>query len=330
MRRAVHKPNIQQPPTIKPRYPVATTESGVTVEAPKHSVHSVDDSRVQRSQKVHKSSHVGRFQATVLAPLRARVIPVSVSEPAAPAAPPQPEAPVPTPAVPPVVQPPAEPTPQPPVAPAPEPQPPVAPAPTPQPPSAPTPYTQPPVQQPYVAPQPQPKASIFERALQSAKSHEQPAHKARKRRVRSISAGIAAFVVLGGFVALLNQSTVSLQLASVRAGFQASAPSYTPNGFKQGGASVQGKSVSINYVSAEDGSATYTLTQESSNWDSQTLFDSIVTSPDVKYQLIQNNGRNIYVYGKSKAAWVDGGVLYRISGTAELDGNEIVSIASSL
>jgi hypothetical protein len=110
---------------------------------------------------------------------------------------------------------------------------------------------------------------------------------------------------------------------------KASAPEYAPSGYKQGRAEVNGASVNLNYVSEIDGNS-YKLSQEYTTWSSQTLFDNIVSISNGQYQALQENGLTIYQYDGTNAAWIDGGVLYRLSGDADLNAEEIRAIAASI
>jgi len=176
------------------------------------------------------------------------------------------------------------------------------------------------------------KTELLEKALANAKSHEQPAavikHRS-KRRLFSSMAGLAAVLVVVGFVAYMNKASVELQLASVRAGFQASLPNYTPTGYERQSAQAADGKVAISFLSPAQHS-NFTLTQESSSWDSQTLFDSIVAQENTTYQTVQSNGRTIYLYGGDKAAWVDGGILYKVDGNAKLNSDQVISLATSM
>lgn len=177
------------------------------------------------------------------------------------------------------------------------------------------------------------KTALLEQALANAKSHEEPAPKVSRsfkhRRIASSLAGLAAVFVICGFVAYLNKASVELQVASVRAGFQASMPNYTPSGYeRQAAKAVDGK-VAFNFVSPVQKSD-FTLTQESSSWDSQTLFDSVVAQGNATYQTVQSHGRTIYIYDGDKAAWVDGGILYKVSGDTKLNSDQVISLATSM
>lgn len=179
---------------------------------------------------------------------------------------------------------------------------------------------------------PAPKQNIFEQALTTATSHESTYHSpARKRRTKAlkVSTGIAIAVLLVGLTGFVNRQSIEIQVASMRAGFSASAPAYVPSGYQKDTTAVEGKSVSIHYVSPND-ETTYSLTQEPSDWNSEALLSTIVTSTGGTYRALQHNGRTIYIYDSNKAAWVDGGVLYTIAGSAPLSTDQITSIAASL
>lgn len=178
------------------------------------------------------------------------------------------------------------------------------------------------------------KTELLEKALANAKSHEEPAPKIKRskskpHRFASSLAGLTAVLVVVGFVAYMNKASVELQVASVQAGFQASLPNYTPAGYERQPAKSKDGKVAISFLSPTANN-NFTLTQESSSWDSQTLFDSVVAQGNTTYQTIQSNGRTIYLYGGDKAAWVDGGILYKVDGTAKLDSDQVISLATSM
>ncbi len=171
---------------------------------------------------------------------------------------------------------------------------------------------------------------LFEAAIANAKSHEQPAHKTKRsgrQKFVGVSAGIAAFLILGGFVAYMNMSSIEMRVASVRAGFSAQVPGYAPTGYSMaGGIKAQRGVVATTYRS---GDSSYTLQQQESDWDSQTLFDNVVSMSGEKHQTLEQSGRTVYVYGNN-AAWVNGGVLYSIKADGSINSDQILSIATSM
>lgn len=173
------------------------------------------------------------------------------------------------------------------------------------------------------------KIDIFEQAIATATSHTEKPPKGIKTRRRLVNATavLATVLVMSGFVFALNQPAIEMQIASMRAGFEAQEPRYIPQGYTKTDATVAGKAVSLNYESVN---GTYTLKQESSNWNSQTLFDHINATYGSDYSVVYSNGRVIYIYGTHEATWVSGGILYTISGSSSLNPNDVAEIAASL
>jgi len=307
MRRAVKKPSADKRTVIKRQYELSKKTPGVGI-SPKLSVNTVDHAKLRRAKRTERSARVGRFSQ----PHKPIAVTHEVKA--------LPLAPAPEPAANHVVvhaEVPVKPHPQQHIA---------------------HPVRE--VREP-AAPK---KATLFEEALAHATSHQQPKHAHPKRsiadkfkklqrlnhgRIASTLAALAAVVVIGGFITYVNKSSVQLQVASVRAGFQANMPSYVPEGYQKQPAQTSNGKVAINFVSPKDYSG-FTLTQEPSSWDSQTLFDSVVAQSNSSFQTVQSKGRTIYIYGKNNAAWVDGGVLYKISGNAQLKGDQIIALAGSM
>jgi hypothetical protein len=196
---------------------------------------------------------------------------------------------------------------------------------------------------PVIAVQPQPAAptpahshqptqypDIFESAIKRAKSHEQPQHKrhARRRPLTGILAGVAAFLILGGFIAYLNLPNIQLHVASVEAGFKASMPSHRPVGYAlRGGVRHSGGTVSMRFTS---GDSSFQITEQSSNWDSQALLDNTLALAG-PHKAVERNGRTVYIYGDgANAAWVTGNIRYDITGNASLGTDELAAIAASM
>lgn len=172
---------------------------------------------------------------------------------------------------------------------------------------------------------------IFEKAIIHAKSHEQPApkvHRRPRRRLANSLAVAATFLVIAGFIGYLNMPGLSLRVASVQAGFGASMPNYAPTGYAlDGGVKRAGGTVSLSFRSGENH---FTITQQASNWNSQTLLDNTLALAG-PHKTVQKNGQTIYIYDDgANAAWVNAGIRYDLSSNAQLDNQEIASIATSL
>lgn len=300
MRRAVSKPATKSSPAIKRTAPLPNK---VTIGAlsPKLSVNAVDQGRARRAQRVQRSQHVDRFVAN--APKLTTIV-----KPIAPVQAPQSSNAQPRRDIEPVRRPAhagVKPTAAHPAVPA----------------------------KPAVSSAHKHTNELFDRAIANAQSHEQakpkPARRKKVGRLMNAIAGVAAFLVIGGFVGYVNRASLQLELASARAGFQANLPEYQPDGFARQAAVAQGREVKISFISPNN-SDRFVLSQQASDWDSQTLFDEISALASTDYQTLQAGGRTIYVYDSGKAAWVNGGVLYRVDGNTQLDTTQITQLAASL
>jgi hypothetical protein len=121
-----------------------------------------------------------------------------------------------------------------------------------------------------------------------------------------------------------------MRVASTRAGFAAEMPGYKPAGFSfKGPIAYQAGRVSVTFKSNTD-DRQFTLTQSSSNWNSDALLANYVASEKKQYQTYLDKGRTLYIYDNSNASWVDNGIWYQIEGDSSLTTDQLIRIASSL
>lgn len=179
-------------------------------------------------------------------------------------------------------------------------------------------------------------------ALKHARAHEatQPFAKKPKRRMahalgikhRTLNMGMAAIavLVLVGFFVYQNIPSLSMRVASTRAGFSATQPGYTPSGFAQEKlVSYSPGKITISFRSNSD-ERNFQMTQQVSNWNSQALADNYLAVNNKQYQVYQAGGKTIYVYDGSNATWVNGGVWYQIEGKSSLTSEQLLRIANSI
>jgi hypothetical protein len=183
---------------------------------------------------------------------------------------------------------------------------------------------------------------LFQKALQRANSHElQPApvkkrahatkkRKAKSHRLANMSAAALAVVLVGGFLAYQNVANVQLRMASSKAGFAASLPSYRPAGFSIGKFAYSPGAVTIKFHSNSDSSRSFAIIEKPSSWDSETLLNDFVATKAASYQTVQTGGRTVYIYGQNKATWVNHGVWYNVDSDGSLSTNQLVSLAASM
>jgi len=191
---------------------------------------------------------------------------------------------------------------------------------------------------PQVQPAPKPATVIKQEAVQESldaapshsANHEQVKHTKRYPRLLSVASASLALLLLGGYFTYLNMPSLSVRVAAAQAGVNASYPSYHPDGYSLNGpvAYTQGE-VKMKFAS-NAGPQNFTVSQSKTSWDSSAVLDNYIKQKaGDNYITYDEHGLTIYTYG-GNAAWVNGGVLYTISGDAPLSGDQIRHIATSM
>ncbi len=178
---------------------------------------------------------------------------------------------------------------------------------------------------------------LFSAAMNRSTSHTEkhspkrsPTSKVSGKRLVAIGTTFSAVVILAGFFFVQQSSNVEFRMAASRAGIAATLPTYKPAGFSVKGpvASAPGQ-ITIRFGSASNDQRSYTITQRTSNWNSQALVENFLASAGHAYQTAQSKGRTLYLYN-GNATWVDGGIWYQVEGDANLSANQLLHIASSM
>ncbi len=186
-------------------------------------------------------------------------------------------------------------------------------------------------------------ADLLDKALQAAQGHTEQYHEPKRtlsKRVAkklgvsgkaiTITTAVLAGLLLGGFYAYQNVPNLAMRVAAARAGFAAGMPSYSPSGFSfKGPVQYSSGQVVVSFKSNTD-DRSFKITQQSSNWTSDSLLNNFVAVSGREYQTYQDRGRTVYIYNGSNATWVNGGVWYQIEGKSDLTSDQLVRIASSL
>jgi hypothetical protein len=188
---------------------------------------------------------------------------------------------------------------------------------------------------PKMAPKPSQviKQEAVAKALEEAPSHNAPEKTKRTKkhpRIFSIASASLALLLLGGYFTYLNMPSLSVRVAAAQAGVDASYPEYRPDGYSLNGpvAYTQGE-VSMKFAS-NGGPQNFTVAQAKSNWDSSAVLDNYVKQKaGDNYITYNERGLTIYTFD-GNAAWVNGGVLYTITGDAPLSSDQIRRIATSM
>ncbi len=161
----------------------------------------------------------------------------------------------------------------------------------------------------------------------AVKSKKSDSHKLRNL---IIVGSIIIIVAIAAFIAWRLIPTISVSVAASQAGIEATYPEYTPDGYSlsQPVTYADGE-VDLKFTSNSNDNY-YTIYQTRSSWDSSAVLDNVVTpEAGANYVTTKERGLTIYTY-ESTAAWVNGGILYKIESKAPLSGEQIRRIAISL
>lgn len=174
--------------------------------------------------------------------------------------------------------------------------------------------------------------------LIAEKLSEQPKPQAKKKRALfskqpralTIVASCLALVMLGGYMTYINMPNLSVRVAAAQAGVAAKFPDYRPDGYRfDGPITFSTGQVAIRFE-GNGGQGGYTITEQSSSWDSQAVYDNLVAKEsDGSHITNSQGGLTVYTY-ENNAAWVNGGILYKIEGNAPLSNDQLLRIAGSM
>jgi hypothetical protein len=189
---------------------------------------------------------------------------------------------------------------------------------------------------PVVAPKPaqiikqQAISEALDRAPAKSAAVHKPAASARRPRHLSVATAALALLLLGGYLTYLNLPSLSVRVAAAQAGVNATYPNYHPDGYSlKGAVAYKEGQVSMEFA-ANAGPQNFTITQSKSSYDSAAVLDNYVKpKAGDQYTTYNERGLTIYTYN-GNAAWVSGGILYTIDGSAPLSGDQIRHLATSL
>lgn len=141
-------------------------------------------------------------------------------------------------------------------------------------------------------------------------------------------AAVAVFAIV--YFVNLNMPDISLRVAAMQTGIDASYPSYVPRDYNTSSITYEEGKITIEFRNAETDTS-FTLVEETSSWDSSALLANYVKDEfGENYTTVREQGLTIYISG-SNAAWVNKGIVYKIKASAGvLTNKQIKSIAVSL
>lgn len=176
------------------------------------------------------------------------------------------------------------------------------------------------------------KQEAISRALDNAPRHSTQkalGHNKRTSRMLSFASAALSLVLLAGYLTYINLPNLSVRVAANQAGINANYPGYRPDGYRLAGVNYDKGTVSLKFA-ANAGPQNFTITQQQTSWDSTAVKENYVQT-NWGDDVVPYSERGLTIYAhEGNAAWVNGGILYTITGDAPLSPSQVRGIATSL
>ncbi len=139
---------------------------------------------------------------------------------------------------------------------------------------------------------------------------------------------VAVFAIV--YFVNLNAPNISLKVAAMQTGIEASYPAYIPMGYSLSDITSESGKITLNFKNS-DTEEKYSIIEEKSSWDTNALLNNYVRKEyNDDYTVVKEQGLTIYI-NNSNATWVNGGIIYKlIAPTDSLTKKQIKRIAVSL
>lgn len=178
------------------------------------------------------------------------------------------------------------------------------------------------------------KEREIQKAVKTASKLDNQNKKSRRRlefgwqRVFLAVACAATAVFAIAYFVNSTSTDMSLKVAAMQSGIEASYPSYIPRGYTLTDVTSATGKVIMHFKNGDD---EFGITEESSNWDSEALLNEYIKENyGNEYTMVREQGLTLYMGGNWEA-WVNGGVLYKLSVTSgSLTKKQMKSIAVSM
>lgn len=146
----------------------------------------------------------------------------------------------------------------------------------------------------------------------------------------TVAAGLAALVIMGGYIWINNYPKMTIKTAAAKAGIDATIPGYVPSSYSLAGqvAYAPGE-ITLNFSGANHDD-NLQITQRRTNWDSGSLLENYVAKTSSQYSAVEGQGLTVYMYGNGQASWVNHGIWYNIDGNNKLSREQLLKIIYSL
>ena len=152
---------------------------------------------------------------------------------------------------------------------------------------------------------------------------------AGKRFLIAFSASAAVVAILG-LIVRFNMPDVSVKVAAMQTGIEATYPTYIPRGYQLSSVTSD-KENGITMEFGDSDHHTFTINEKKSSWDSNALLNNYVKERwGSDYTALREHGITIYI-SDGNATWVNGGLVYNLaSDTGVLTKKQIKNIVTSL
>lgn len=139
---------------------------------------------------------------------------------------------------------------------------------------------------------------------------------------------VAAVAVTGlGFLIMNSIPDISLQVAAMQVGIDATYPAYVPRGFSMTDVTSSDGRIRLTFT---DNETTFVITESQSAWDTSAVLNNYVKPEWPTYTTTHENGITVYI-NNSNAAWVNGGIFYTIEcQTGTLTKKQLANIVAGL
>ena len=174
------------------------------------------------------------------------------------------------------------------------------------------------------------KKTTTKKAKKKAEKETRHFKKHKTGRIILAFATSAACMIALAAIVKINLPNVSVKVAAVQTGVEASYPSYVPRDYSLTGVYTNDQNSVIIEFNGPEGKK-FTLSEDKSSWDSSALLTNYVKGAyGTNYDVIREQGITVYI-SSSNAAWVNNGIFYRITAASgTLSKKQIKNIVGSL
>lgn len=151
----------------------------------------------------------------------------------------------------------------------------------------------------------------------------------KQHKILNITTAVISLMVIVGYLIYLYLPSFSVRIASTQAGINATYPEYRPDGYSiDGPVAYKDGEVTINFHS-NTGDSKFVIKQSKSSLDSSAV--KLIAEKASKGEISTTSERGLTIFSyENNAMWVNGGILYAITGDAPLSSDQIRRIAVSL